>query len=78
MANRRERIEGTRMMLAASRRSWWYEAERNGIFVTIHAPDGRTAFLQGDSAQDFMERAERTNERYTDADLCREYGDVLA
>lgn len=55
---------------------WRYESTGNGAFVTIYGPDGRTCFLQGDSAADFMEQAALTNDTYTDADLCAEYAGV--
>lgn len=59
------------------RNRWHYTTQGNGAFVTIHAPDGRTAFLQGDDAAAFMERAAKTNEHYTDADLCEEYESIV-
>jgi hypothetical protein len=56
---------------------WRYESAGNGATVTIYAPDGRTALLQDDDAAEFLRRADRTNERYTDADLCREYESIM-
>lgn len=62
--------------LSKPSRGWGYCSERGGLFVTIYAPDGRTAFLQGDEAGAFLERIDQTNERYTDADVCAEYDSV--
>jgi hypothetical protein len=56
---------------------WRYTTTHNGTFVTIHAPDGRTAFLQGEDAEVFMRKAGETTDVYTDADLCREYESLV-
>lgn len=61
----------------ASATPWRYESKGNGTTVTVYAPDGRTAFLQGDDAARFLAEAEKTNEKYTDADLCKEYAELL-
>lgn len=64
-------------MNEAKRTDWHYTTTGNGETVTVHAPDGRTAFLQGDDAVAFMDHASKTNERFTDADLCMEYEDLV-
>lgn len=56
---------------------WTYSTTHNGAFVTVHGEGGATVFLQGDSARAFMDQAERTHERYTDSDLCREYAHIM-
>lgn len=61
----------------AQPRPWTYDTIGNGAFVTIHGEDGASVFLQGDSARAFMEQAAHTHERYTDADLCREYAHIM-
>lgn len=52
-----------------------YETFGNGTFVTLYAPDGATAFLQGEAAEEFLARAALTNEKFTDSDLVAEYDD---
>jgi hypothetical protein len=66
-----------RLADALSDKVWHYTSSGNGAFITVHAPDGRTAFLQGADAEEFVRRESETNERYTIADLCREYSDIL-
>lgn len=65
------------------RTQWTYETSGNGAFVTITAPDGRTAFLQGDDAARFIKRANTVEavENAIDesiAALCMEYESVLS
>lgn len=55
--------------------NWTYETRGNGAFVAISGPDGQGAFLQGDDAAEFCRKIEATNDRYTDADVCREYAE---
>lgn len=57
--------------------TWHYTTQGNGLTVTIHAPDGHTAFLQGDDAAFFLKSAAKTHARFTDSDLCRSYADLL-
>ena len=55
-----------------------YRIESNGSGLTYtitRLADGATLFLQGDAALEFERMTNSTNARYTDDDVCDEYGD---
>lgn len=51
------------------------DSQGNGAFVTIRVSDGRSVFMQGEDAVQFLEELDRTNDRYTADDLCAEFFD---
>lgn len=51
--------------------AWRFESQGNGAFVTVYAPDGRSCFLQGDDAGDFMRQAD---DIYNNEDIAVEHG----
>lgn len=58
-------------------RTAYWRSLAGGTVIELHI-GSKSCVLQGDDAVAFLERAEQTNERFTDADLVLEYEEVTA